>query len=67
MAILLIIIIYMIISFSATGGDGFAWIMLVGFIIAFAGVKWLTKEDMAEKDLEFERKFDEYKRQNNIK
>lgn len=60
MAILLIIVIYMIISFGATGGDGFAWIMLCSFGVAFIGAYFIGKEERDRKAEELSRRFDEY-------
>ena len=71
MGILLAIIIYMIISFSVEGGDGFSWIMLIGFIITFIITFIIMRIEMDDEikaqKLDIERRTQEYRRRNNIK
>ena len=59
MAILLVIVIYMIISFSVTGGDGFAWIMLCSFGVTFIGAYFIGKEERDKKAEDLSRRIDE--------
>lgn len=62
MAIFLIIVIYMIISFSTTGGGWFSWFMLICFIITFIIVTRVTKDDREAEYEDFKRRLDEYKK-----
>lgn len=66
MGILLGIIAYMIISFYTEGGDGFSWIMLIGFIITFIVMRVVMDDELKAKKLDIERRTQEYRRRNNI-
>lgn len=66
MGILIAIIIYMIISFSVEGGDGFSWIMLIGFIITFIVMRIVMDDEIKARKLDIERRTQEYRRRNNI-
>lgn len=50
----------MIISFSTTGGDGFAWIMLCSFGVVFIVTYFVGKEERDEKAEDLSRRIDEY-------
>ena len=67
MGILIAIIIYMIISFSVEGGDGFSWIMLIGFIITAIVMRIEMNDEIKARKLDIERRTQEYRRRNNIK